>query len=583
MMKYALIITGILAGLALAAPKLVVLGYILLVVPGLVLTCAPTVFVYLAATAGIRRLLPNSSSVASTVTAFCIAIALGWIVMQPFRRSAIASYDANRLPDVIPQQPIRLDGHVRLEIPDRRDDPQCDYLCLAALDSPDVQSVSLVTAGKNGNAGQPQPKAYALVSAQEDPAAGIFPFEPGQIVREFPPLAKRFAGRNFIEAVQSVEANWALRLTQDERLRHVEPVAADAADWVIRIENQSNGRTSRLRRLTITDAAGTVHYRQSYRTQAVPARTFYVGFDVHFGGGTISGASFHVGRQQLAEGELSLQPEKALLSAITFPVPRCDPEDLTRLREQVEQALNDPNATAVRLDLARCFLRLFYFNTKPQDHDLIARIVADDRVRNIDEQLRNVFSKDETPVVVRDAFAQRIVMEHTSADLRHRLAECLASLPPGTFSEPDESHLKIWETPEIYQDAAPFLERVADLDPQRAVPMLQAALATAIELPTWQARRSLVEGIRAALVRMGPQASMAAAQIQELFLSRPSPIMQTSKDADQWRFALARMGLELDELPMFPTQSSDTANRIRSKVAMMLQRYEQDLAAKEIR
>ena len=143
--------------------------------------------------------------------------------------------------------------------------------------------------------------------------------------------------------------------------------------------------------------------------------------------------------------------------------------------------------------------------------------------------------------------------------------------------------MKIWETPELYQDAGPFIQSLADLNPQQAIPMLEAALSTAIEIPTWQARRSLIEGIRAAFIRLGPDASTASPQIQELFLRRPSPIMNNSKDADQWRFALARMGLEIHQLPMFPNQSLDDAKRIRSKVSKMLQRYEQDLAKKEIR
>jgi hypothetical protein len=215
-----------------------------------------------------------------------------------------------------------------------------------------------------------------------------------------------------------------------------------------------------------------------------------------------------------------------------------------------------------------------------QDHPLIARIVADGRVRNIDEHLQNVFSKDRTPVAIRDAFAQRIVMEHSSASLRHWLAERLANLPAGTFSEPDESHLKIWETPEIYREAAPFIQSVADLDPDRAIPMLEAALTTALEIPTWQARRSLIEAIRSALIRLGPHASTAAPQIRELFLSRPSRILHNWNDANQWRFALARMGLEIEELPMFPNQSPDMVDRIRRQVAEMLQRYEPRTTAK---
>jgi hypothetical protein len=263
---------------------------------------------------------------------------------------------------------------------------------MAILDSPEVQSVTLITAGKGKAANQSQPVAFALFSAQEDPKAGIFPHDPGQIVREFPPLAKRFSGSDFIEAVKSVEANWAMRLTQGERLRNVEPVPADDSDWVIRIEDQADYRTSKLCRLTIADSVGTVRFRKTYRKQVVPARMFYFGFDVHMGAGTISGASFHLGKEQLVDGEQSFQPKTALLSAIDFPVPSCDPGNLTLLRAHVEQALDDPTANAVRLDMARHFMGLFFFDTTAQDHPLIARIVADGRVRNIDEHLQNVFS-----------------------------------------------------------------------------------------------------------------------------------------------------------------------------------------------
>ena len=135
-MKYALVITGVLAGLAIAAPELVVFGYFLLIVPGLVLTFAPTVFVYLAVTAVVRRLLPISSPMTATAAAFGVTLLLGWAVMQPFRSAAMSAYHADELPDVLPNQAIELDGHVRMERPDQRSDPECDYLSLAVLDSP---------------------------------------------------------------------------------------------------------------------------------------------------------------------------------------------------------------------------------------------------------------------------------------------------------------------------------------------------------------------------------------------------------------------------------------------------------------
>lgn len=581
-MKYALFITGVLAGLAIAAPDLVVLGYVLLIVPGLVLTIAPTVFVYLFLTTVVRQLLPLSSPWKATVTAFAIALLLGWAVMQPFRSLAIAAYHAAELPDVLPDQPIELDGHVRLERPDHRSEPECDDLCLAVLDSPRVRSLTTVTAGRRKPIEPPDSVAYALVSAKEDPAPGLFSSEPGQIVRKYPPLIKASRGRDFKTAVKAVEASWAMRLAGPDRLRAVKSVEADAADWIIRIENPSNQRTSTLRRITILDSNGTVRFRQSYRKQAVPARMFYVGFHASIGGGPVS-ASFHIGRQILASGEPSLGPEARLLQAITLSVPRSDADVVTLLRDQAVQALDDPAATTVRLDLARQYLGLFFFDAKAQDHELIARIVADDRISDIDEQLENIFTKDKTPTAMRDAFLHRIAMNHTSASLRHHLAERLAKMPPGTFANPDPTYFAIWNSPEISQHAAPLIATLADLGPDRAMPKLDELLDTAIGLPHWSDRRAMIEGIREALIRLGPQATAAAPRISELYLRRPSPIMNNASDADQWRFALARMGVALEDLPVFQNQSPQSVEKNRRRVADQLRRYELNRTPKDER
>ncbi|TWU58531.1 hypothetical protein Poly51_13100 [Rubripirellula tenax] len=80
-MKVALVITGLLAGLALAAPVLVVVGYFFRIIPRLVLTFAPTVFVYSVLTALIRCVLPIESSIKSSAVGLEVAILLGWLVM----------------------------------------------------------------------------------------------------------------------------------------------------------------------------------------------------------------------------------------------------------------------------------------------------------------------------------------------------------------------------------------------------------------------------------------------------------------------------------------------------------------------
>lgn len=77
--------------------------------------------------------------------------------------------------------------------------------------------------------------------------------------------------------------------------------------------------------------------------------------------------------------------------------------------EQTLQALDDPMATTVRLDLARRHLGLFFYDTNAHDYALIARIVADDRVRDIDTPIRNAFSKDKTPAAIVNAWYRNII------------------------------------------------------------------------------------------------------------------------------------------------------------------------------
>ena len=109
--------------------------------------------------------------------------------------------------------------------------------------------------------------------------------------------------------------------------------------------------------------------------------------------------------------------------------------------------------------------------------------------------------------------------------------------------------------------------------------MLNAALDTAIIIPSWSERRPLVGGIREAFVRLGPSALNAAPRVRELFLLRPSPLMNNSGEADEWRFALARMGVDEKDLPFFPNQSISTVQRISREVTQKLHRYEQELVA----
>ncbi|OYP33067.1 hypothetical protein [Rhodopirellula sp. MGV] len=567
-MKYFLIATGLLAAIAITCPMLVAVGYLFLIIPGLVLTCAPTVFVYSLATAAIRRVLPIESPWAATTLSLAIALSIGWLVMQPPRMKWLAQFNSQATPDIELGNPLKLDGHVRIELPHRNSDPQCDYLCLALLDCPNVDSVTVVTS----SASQQRLATYKLVSAAENTPLGLVPVQPGEIIRKDPGLARKYSGRQFRSATMAVEADWAMRLAGDERLKEVDPKFAKPTDWTIRLEERRHYPTSSLRRVSIVDSEGVTRFRKTFYEQTVPSRFFYFGYRIHPGAGTISGASFHIGRQNLTFGDIEFRPESTLLSTLDRPQVRCDQDAIVELREAVAEALDDPNATDMQLSLANRYLDLFHFDTTETDDRLISRIVVDDRISQLDEVIANVYSTKKTPLRMRDAFAERIAMNHSSPKLRQWLAECLAGMPRGTFADPSATHWLIWKTPELYRDAPAFIESLADVESAEAVAVLAVILDDSVDIEETRQRREVMRAVCQAYTRFGPRASSAIDRIRELFLRRPSPIMSLSKEADMWRVALARMGVPLADLPMFSNQTGPTAERILRRVADQLKK-----------
>ena len=119
MLKTALIVSGVLAALALSLPGIVTLGFVLLIIPGMVLALAPTVFVYLSLIAATRLLLPLQQGALGWGASVLLAIAIGWAVMQPMRWIETRKWEAELQPDVVPPAPLTLAGEISLDPPVR--------------------------------------------------------------------------------------------------------------------------------------------------------------------------------------------------------------------------------------------------------------------------------------------------------------------------------------------------------------------------------------------------------------------------------------------------------------------------------
>src|SRR4051794_35566935 len=104
MFKTALIVSGVLALIALAAPSLVILGFFLFIVPGLILALAPTVFVYLLLIAVIRALAPIPPGVPGWIASVILAAAIGWAATLPMRQVQTLRWQAQIKAEVVPPE-----------------------------------------------------------------------------------------------------------------------------------------------------------------------------------------------------------------------------------------------------------------------------------------------------------------------------------------------------------------------------------------------------------------------------------------------------------------------------------------------
>lgn len=569
-----LIITGITAAMVILCPMLVVLGFVALIIPGLMLLSTPTLFVYLAATIGFQLVLPKKLGWGVIPIAILLAFGVSWLIMQPQRSAAITEFQAELLPDILPDEPVRLNGNVYVENGELYRDPECDYLCAMLLDLPGVKSVTIENTNSKIGSVTHSVAAFALVRPGADAAPGVLPSNPGQLVRKHrgPAIGRILNEMGSFDAEKALDAHWALRLAGAERIDVVEPTPSEKADWIVRLVSIDTEKHPHIKRIEIVRAGSDVQYRKSHVSHFVPSRFLYFGFNVKFGSGTISDASFGLGGSTWKSPGEEFDLEPTLLEAIEIPRLADLANTRERLRREVQLAIDDPNATPARLELARRWLALFFYNATKDDYALIARIVGDRRIKDLAVPLRNVFHMGKTPDELSIAYAQRITFDDSTHEERAELAAALASMSPGIFANPDPAHLEIWTRPELYEQAAPFLSRLADLGAQRALPMLNDALDHVTTNKFWTEQSRMVNGIREAYASLGPAAKQDAPRITELILQRESPIASSFDDVQAWRLVLARMGVPLEELPFFSKTNQDEIDRIKSEIREQLQR-----------
>lgn len=575
MLKWFLIPIGLLTALALAAPQLVIVGLIFGILPGLVLILIPTIFVYLLVTCLIGAALPLKTEISSHVAGFGLTLALSAAFMHLYRVPEVQRYEQALLPEVVPPEKITLAGHVFVDWPkigyDRQSDVACDYLCTALLDTPGVFSVTRTS----------QVGSATFWRGPQQPGELVLPQDPQELLEKFGKLDREISRQLVINKNPlnpGLQQAWAMRIADGDELRRDQALPRERADWTITLEQQHERGQPSVDRLEIRDRQGVVLVRKSWVRHFVPAPMFYWNFE---GGSSMDG--FRGAQFTLGGSIVSNQPrlhdfdagvELLRHTAVTRPAPPADLQ--ARVEEKLCELLRDPDATPAQLLIVPMWLGQLRYNATPGDVEIIARVLLDERIADPVESLKTALSSSTDLTPLRAGLVKRY---HNAQETKAKswYINALVGLMDGTFAEPTADERAIWRDALDAPESAPFIERMADLGPA-ALPDLMALLDSALKVP-WHARWRVLEGIREACKRLGPEAAPVMPRIQALIEASPRELLNTWDDRIDWLVTLRLMGASEAELRRaMPDRLQDRFPQDFRSIEQQAQRYRDERA-----
>lgn len=574
--KLWLIVWGVLAFIALKAPSVVVIGSFL-IVPGLILIAAPTIFLYSAVFVLLRRLLPLHSGWALNLSAGALALVLGWLVAQPWALVEHYNFARANLPEVLPAAPVRLGGNIRLELPGNslsiKDHvAQCGALCAALLDTPNVTGVMVAA---TDNPAQVAPLIFRLVPRNGDRSRGLYPVNPEAILDDLtqePWTPRDVEVRR--EAMkldkQAVAAAWGLRLASRQKL--VAEPAATSPDITIRItEDRFSHHGILISRVEILGRNGTALMRKSIVTGSAlsaPLRFNGVGGLENF-------------RVQLDRDHLSSKPKYPYLKPVsdlfrysTLARPEVDSGMTAALLKRLRSATansalapDDPDFGLAELWIPTIDWRRAI---PPDQLFVLERVISDERVP-LPPRLYDGYESKVAPEL-RRALGSRIRKPSTPSETRTQLARLLSKMPDGTFAKLSPDEEAILDDEELRADAYPMIVRLADQG-EPAVHRLLAILKsdTARQHPFRAGR--VIQAVGLSFATLGPRAHAALPEVDAIVNAESSPVFGDSTQRRIWNLALARMGKPIDEFT-WTSNRAEFVERQRENLRKQVARFD---------
>lgn len=586
-----LIATGIPATIALLAPQLIILGFLLFLVPGYILLFSPAAFFWGCIFSTIywltRRLV--RWQIATWIALLTTALLL-WAIPQPSIHAATETLAQYHLAEVTPATPIQPRGDIlideRTESWDNTNHQKlgfrayvCDNRCLALLFEPDVRSVTMTVSN--------EPTFEAIRDGESSPDRHSLTYrllpkaQCGE--RGLDPDMERRSGHfgHTHDDNAAMAALWGLQLTERYCLVGDPPI--DRFDMLIRTgfwqskprgEPQPSSWSLLDRHATaqygeIRDGAGTVLFRHfDLRTQALFAPLAI------FGG--VGGASLHpnygwaVQRLPSADPITSPEPKLDTFLAVQRTV---DPQTgLVAARDALRIALADDSAAggeAASALIGNYLRSLDAAAAGPEDLALLERLLADPRIADLPRAgiLPLKLSPDQLLDLLPAAIHKLATAPETAGPFSS-LGEALERWPQGAFASLSRDMRDLVADPVRRRRATGLIARLSDMGAPAApvVADIMVWHADAIvglrekskarssdQSPlTLEDHMAVIDAGRRAMCRLG---SLAAAQLPKM-LAVEQRISLDRFERRDWDMMMVRLGRPVVELES-PLSSSN--------------------------
>lgn len=587
-----------LAFAALAFPALVIIGFFLLILPGLILAFSPMVALYgwlfALPYAAMRRIGLGMVAAGLLALAGPVIVGVGVPTLaNSVTRAALASAVAR---DIRPAQPLPIGGTIALLRDSQtggwhRGDNGCDDLCLRLLYNHDARIVYVGQMGQPGRAFTIEQRAVCppfLFSTDTVKWQG-WPTQSGSKKRiewPLPPGLKevveaRIAGGECLVRVSGpIRPDWTIERIALPREQRTDP-------WSI-LPRKAQGERITVYRHAAPGKQAVGRFTNAYAYMLsmplAPAMT-----------GGLENMRWRWDQTTVGESRWDWPSVTALRSLVNFRADLPEGTSPVRMRELLAAALADPRrerddaglllANSVMVDIARN-------DAKPGDAALLAMAIGDDRFTKIEPQYEIAEKLGADYAIIGEIAIARLA-RLPSADAKtfphSALNAIVARMPSAWFATPPPSLTALVRDPVIAARTSAIINKL-DAGGAAAVPLLAeivtrgAARVTAIKDDGYD-RLFASEGMNAAvaaLCRIGPPARTALEPIiaAKLNLIRtgsrwrdPNP----GKYSALWRgekvntgfvVTLVSMGVPIGDFRA-PDQPSATVNGSWQKMIML--------------